>query len=59
VREHYRESRRDLFVSTFSEEEFRRKVRAKRASLRASGASPLGTDETSSFGATELETRDE
>lgn len=35
VREHYRQSRRDLFVSTFSEEEFQRKVRDKRAALRA------------------------
>jgi len=34
VREHYRRSRRDLFVATFSEKEFRRKVRAKRAAVR-------------------------
>ncbi len=34
VREHYRRSRRDLFVATFSEKEFQRKVRAKRAAVR-------------------------
>jgi hypothetical protein len=34
VREHYRQSRRDLFVATFSDKEFRRKVREKRARLR-------------------------
>jgi hypothetical protein len=33
VREQYRRSRRDLFVTTFSDEEFRREVRAKRARL--------------------------
>jgi NhaP-type Na+/H+ or K+/H+ antiporter len=38
VREQYRRSRRDLFVTTFSDEEFRRKVRAKRA--RPSEAEP-------------------
>jgi len=41
VREHYRRSRRELFVSTFSEEEFQRKVRAKRASLGAREAASL------------------
>jgi hypothetical protein len=35
VQDSYRRSRRDLFVSTFSEEEFQRKVRAKRALLQA------------------------
>ena len=34
VREHYRQSRRELFAATFSEEEFQRKVREKRARLR-------------------------
>ena len=34
VRERYRQSRRDLFVTTFSDEEFQRKVREKRAKLR-------------------------
>jgi hypothetical protein len=33
VREQYRRSRRDLFVTTFSDEEFRRKVRDKRTRL--------------------------
>jgi choline-glycine betaine transporter len=34
VRESYRRSRRELFVTTFSEEEFRRKVREKLAKVR-------------------------
>jgi NhaP-type Na+/H+ or K+/H+ antiporter len=34
VREQYRRSRRDLFVTTFSDEEFRRKVRDKRSRLQ-------------------------
>lgn len=33
VREQYRRSRRDLFVRTFSDEEFKRKVREKREKL--------------------------
>jgi len=45
VREHYRRSRRDLFVSTFSEEEFQRKVRAKRALLKASEAKDPDADD--------------
>ncbi len=38
VREHYRRSRRELFVTTFSDEEFQRKVREKRAKLRETKA---------------------
>lgn len=34
VREQYRRSRRDLFVATFSDEEFQHKVREKRAKLK-------------------------
>jgi len=38
VREQYKQSRRDLFVRTFSDEEFKRKVREKRAKLREAEA---------------------
>jgi len=38
VREQYRRSRRDLFVRTFSDEEFKRKVREKRAKLEGTEA---------------------
>lgn len=38
VRENYRRSRRDLFVSTFSEEDFQRQVREKRRAIKAAEA---------------------
>jgi hypothetical protein len=46
VRHHYRRSKRDLFVSTFSDEEFQRKVRAKRARARADTHDDLETPES-------------